>query len=94
MIVYQRYGCVCASVFIFHIHIILQYVYKINIYIHIYFKYFALSIPHLKEWAFRAFIVIYVNQEQVPYQTMQIKDESFEGLKLVEVAPKCMGPAK
>lgn len=35
MIVYQRYCCVCMSIFVFHTYTISQYVYVFNIYIHI-----------------------------------------------------------
>lgn len=53
MIIYQRYGCICMSVFIFHTYIIYNFVYKIKLNIHI----FVLSIPHLKELAFRTFLL-------------------------------------
>ena len=35
MIVYQRYCCVCMSIFVFHTYTISQYVYVFNTYIHI-----------------------------------------------------------
>ena len=35
MIVYQRYCCVCMSIFVFNMFIISQYVYVFNTYLHI-----------------------------------------------------------
>ena len=52
MVVYQRYCCICMSIFIFHTYIIICVYLQ---YLHTHHFIFVLSISHLKEWAFRTF---------------------------------------
>jgi len=84
MIIYQRYGCVCMSIFIFHIMIILYYVYKNNINI-CKQLYISAIHPTPKEVSFLTFIVsfplYYTIKRTSASKTYRCSNRSFQNIK-------------